>query len=118
MPSKAVYCGTVLQYNQKEVSVIKEFGNKIAFDLFHHGEAKKLPPELWKRAIFLLDIMDAVTSLDELQRNGFPPSLRLHKLKGNRKNEFAIDIHKISGWRITFKFIDSDFYDVKIEDYH
>ena len=98
--------------------MIKDFGNKIAFDLFHQGKARKLPFELWQRAIHLLDIMDAVTSLDELQKNGFPPSLRLHTLKGNRKNELTIDIHKISGWRISFKFIDSDFYDVKIEDYH
>ena len=98
--------------------MIKEFGNKVAFDLFHTGKTKKLPFDLWKRALFLLDIMDAVSSLDELQRKGFPPSLRLHKLKGDRKNEFAIYINKISGWRITFVFRDSDFYDVKIENYH
>lgn len=98
--------------------MIKEFGNKVAFDLFHTGKTKKLPFELWQRAVFLLDIMDAVTSLDELQRKGFPPSLRLHKLKGDRKNNFAIDINKISGWRITFTFKDNDFYDVKIENYH
>jgi toxin HigB-1 len=105
-------------YLDRGVLVIKEFGNKIAFDLFHIGKTKKLPFELWQRAIFLLDIMDAVTSLDELQKKGFPPSIRLHKLKGNRKNEFAIDINKISGWRITFIFKDNDFFDVKIENYH
>ncbi len=98
--------------------MIKEFGNRIAFDLFQSGKTKKLPGELWKRATYLLDVMDAVNSLDELQRKGFPPSLRLHKLKGNRKNEFAIDINKLSGWRITFLFKDNDFYDVKIENYH
>lgn len=98
--------------------MIKEFGNWISFDLFHSGKTKKLPRELWKRATYLLDVMDAVTSLDELQRKGFPPSLRLHKLKGNRKNEFAIDINRLSGWRITFLFKDNDFYDVKIENYH
>ena len=98
--------------------MIKEFGNSIAFDLFQSGKTKKLPGELWKRATYLLDVMDAVTSLDELQRKGFPPSLRLHKLKGSRKNEFAIDVNKLSGWRITFLFKDNDFYDVKIENYH
>ena len=98
--------------------MIKDFGNRVAFDLFHEGRTKKLPIELWQRAIYLLDIMDAVISMDELQEKGFPPSLRLHKLKGNRKNEFAIDINKISGWRITFRFSDGDFYDVTIENYH
>jgi plasmid maintenance system killer protein len=62
-----------------------------------------------------LDILDAVTSLDELQGKGFPPSLRLHKLKGNRKNEFAIKIHKVRGWLITFKFLDSDFFNLKLK---
>ena len=105
-------------YLNRGVLVIKEFGNRIALDLFHIGKTKKLPFELCQRAIFLLDIMDAVTSLDELQKKGFPPSIRLHKLKGNRKNEFAIDINMISGWRITFIFKDNDFFDVKIENYH
>lgn len=108
-----------MQYAQvQESKLIKEFGNKIAFDLFHFGRTKKLPTEYWLRGTYLLDIMDAVESLDELEQKGFPPSLRLHKLKGARKGEFAIDINKLSSWRITFKFITNDFYDVKIEDYH
>lgn len=98
--------------------MIKEFGNRIAFDLFHSGNTKKLPKEYWQRAIYLLDIMDAVDSLEDLKFKGFPPSVRLHKLHGARKDEFAIDINKLSGWRITFKFVSNDFYDVKIEDYH
>lgn len=98
--------------------MIKDFANKIAFDLFHYGETKKLPKEFWQRAIHLFDIMDAVTSLAELEMKGFTPSLRLHKLQGNKKNEFAIDINKTSGWRITFKFKDSEFVEVKIENYH
>jgi plasmid maintenance system killer protein len=98
--------------------MIQEFGNRIAFDLFHEGKTKKLPRALWERAIHLLDIMDAVDGLEDLKAKGFPPSLRLHPLKGKRKGEFAIDIHKTSGWRITFCFIDNYFINVKIEDYH
>jgi plasmid maintenance system killer protein len=98
--------------------VIKEFGNKIAFDLFHHGVTSKLPKLFWKIGLYLMEVMDVVTSLDDLKTEGFPPSLRLHKLKGDRSGEFAIDINKLSGWRITFKFIENDFYDVKIENYH
>ena len=98
--------------------MIKDFGNRVACDLFHEGKTKKLPIELWQRAIYLLYIMDAVRSMDELQEKGFPPSLRFHEWKGNRKNEFAIDINKLSGWRITFRFLNGDFYDVTIENYH
>lgn len=98
--------------------MIKDFGNKAAFDLFHYGKSKQLPNEYQKRAIFLLDILDAVESLEDLKSKGFPPSLRLHKLKGERKDEFAIDINKLSGWRITFRFVEKDFYGVKVKNYH
>jgi proteic killer suppression protein len=65
-----------------------------------------------------MDIMDAVESFDDLVKKSFPPSIRLHQLKGDRKGEWAIDIHKTSGWRITFSFSEKSFFDVKIEDYH
>ena len=98
--------------------MIEDFSNRIAADLFHHGSSKKLPRELWNRAIQLLDVMDAVESFEDLERKGFPPSLRLHKRKGDRKGEFAIDINKVSGWRIIFKFVSGHFSQVGIENYH
>lgn len=98
--------------------MIKNFGNKLAADLFHKGRSKSVPQVHWQRAIDLLDIMEAVDSLDDLKAKGFPPSLRLHRLKGRRKDEFAIDIHKTDGWRITFKFKENEFIEVKVEDYH
>jgi len=98
--------------------VIRDFGNKIASDLYHKGSCKGLPRPYWLRAIHLLEVMEAVESFEELKSKGFPPSVRLHPLTGNRKGEWAIDIHKTSGWRITFRFEHSEFIDVKIEDYH
>ena len=71
--------------------MIVDFGNKIAFDLFHSGECKKLPKNLWRRAIHLLDIMEAVEKLDDLKSKSFPPNIRLHKLKGERKSEWKPD---------------------------
>ena len=98
--------------------MISDFGNKLAADLYHRGKSKSLPRKHWQRAIDLLDIMEAVDSLTELSSKGFPPNLRLHPLKGNRAGEYAIDIHKLDGWRITFRFEANEFADVKIEDYH
>ena len=68
--------------------------------------------------MFLLDILDAVDLLEDLQARGFPPNLRLHKLKGNHKGRYAIDVNKVEGWRITFVFKNSEFYEVKIENHH
>lgn len=98
--------------------MIHSFGNKAAADLFHKGQSKSLPSKHWQRATDLLDIMEAVESLKELKAEGFPPSLRLHKLQGLRKGTYAIDIHKTDGWRITFKFEKSEFIAVKVENYH
>ena len=98
--------------------MIRDFGNKPAADLFHKGASPGLPRQFWKRAIHLLEVMEAVETLEDLKHKGFPPSVRLHPLKGKRKGEWAIDIHKTSGWRITFEFKNNEFVSVKIEDYH
>ena len=98
--------------------MILNFGNKAASDLYHKGECRLLPRQYWRRAADLLDVMEAIESLKDLESKSFPPSIRLHKLSGNRRSEFALDIHKISGWRITFQYQNNAFCDVKIENYH
>ena len=98
--------------------MIRDFSNKTASDLYHRGSCKGLPRQYWQRAIHLLEVMEAVESFEELKEKGFPPSVRLHPLVGKRKGQWAIDIHKTSGWRITFRFEKSEFFEVKVEDYH
>ena len=98
--------------------LIKAFGNKIASDLFHKGQSRSLPRSLRQRAIDFLDVMETVDNLEDLKRRIFPPSIRLHLLKGSRAGEWAIDIHKTEGWRTTFRIESNQFADIKIEDYH
>jgi proteic killer suppression protein len=43
-------------------------------------------------------------------------SVGLHKLKGDRKSQWAITVN--GPWRICFRFRDGDAYDVEIVDYH
>lgn len=91
---------------------------KIAEDLWENGKSSKLPKQFHLRAKALLQVMYATDSLHDLKAKGHPPDVRLHHLKYDRKGEMAVDIDKISGWRITFVFKDSQFFDVGIEDYH
>lgn len=65
------------------------------------------------KAFSRLQLLDATHSLDEL-----PPlaSVRLHKLKGNRKGRWAMTIN--GPWRLVFGFKDGDAFDVDIVDYH
>lgn len=98
--------------------MVESYGNAEAKKIFEEGVSKKLPKELLRRTIFLLDIIDNVETLNDLKIKGFPPDIRLHKLKGDNKDRYAIDINKISGWRITFKYEDKLFKFVKVENYH
>ena len=98
--------------------MIEDFGNKIASDIWTSDFSNKLPDEFHERAKALLSIMHGTSSLEELQVRGSPPAVRLHKLRGKFQGRWAIDITKISAWRITFEFEGGKFFDVKIEDYH
>ena len=44
------------------------------------------------------------------------PGLRLHELKGNRKNIWSVTVS--GNWRVTFRFIGRDAEIVNYEDYH
>lgn len=98
--------------------MIESFGNKIAKDIWEKDSSRKLPTQHHDRAKALLTILHSTDSLEDLKAKATPPALRMHKLDGDRKGYFAIDIHKTSGWRIIFKFKNGTFQDVSIEDYH
>ena len=66
-----------------------------------------------RRAIRHLEYVDFATCLDDLK---VPPSNRLHALTGDRDGQYAISIN--DQWRICFRFVDGDAYDVEITDYH
>jgi len=93
--------------------VIKTFANKETQQLFIKGKSKRLPSDLVTRAIRRLEYVHYASSLDDLR---VPPSNRFHALKGDRKGQYSISINE--QWRICFRFIEGDAYDVEITDYH
>jgi proteic killer suppression protein len=93
--------------------MIKTFADKDTRNLFITGKSKRLHPDLLRRAVRRLEYIDLATSLDDLK---VPPSNRLHALKGRREGEYSISIN--DQWRICFRFIEGDAYDVEITDYH
>ena len=96
--------------------MIHSFGNKAAQEIWEEDKTKTLPRELWIRAKALLTVMHSTSTLDDLKIRGQPPNIRLHKLKGDRKNQWSVTIQL--PWCITFEFKNGDFIDVKIENYH
>jgi toxin HigB-1 len=62
---------------------------------------------------------ELIAALDAASRPGDLGSLRslgLHRLKGNRKGQWAMTVN--GPWRICFRFKDGDAHDVEIVDYH
>ncbi len=98
--------------------MIESFGNKTAQEIWERDASKAVPDSLWFRAKALLTIMHATSNLEDLRIRGQPPSIRLHKLKGDRRHEWSVSLNRQSPLRITFKFKSGKFLDVRIEDYH
>ena len=65
-----------------------------------------------KSARVRLEVIDAATSLGDLDLPGF----RLEALKGDRKGQYSIRIN--DQYRICFTWQDGDAHDVEIVDYH
>jgi proteic killer suppression protein len=96
--------------------VITSFKGKVAKDIWELSQSRTLPRDLWLRAKALLTIMHSTSLIDDLRIMGQPPDIRLHKLKGDRKELWSVTI-KLP-WCITFRFKDGEFSEVKIENYH
>lgn len=93
--------------------MIKSFADKQTKQLFETGTSKRLPADLLRRAIRRLEYVDLAATLEDLK---VPPSNRLHALKDDREGQYSISIN--DQWRICFRFVDRDAYDVEITDYH
>lgn len=94
--------------------MIVSFKGKIARDVWTTNQSKSLPREHWLRAKALLAIMHATSTLDDLRIEGEPPNIRLHKLRGDRRECWNATIQL--PWCITFKFRNGEFSEVSIEN--
>ncbi len=93
--------------------MIKTFADRYTQELYLTGRSKRFPPDITRRATRKLEYIDLATRLDDLR---VPPGNRLHELEGDRQGQFAIAIN--DQWRICFRFVDGDAYDVELTDHH
>ena len=93
--------------------MIKSFADRRTEEIFVTGSAKRFPQDVVARAVRKLEYVHLATKLDDLK---VPPGNRLHALKNDRKGQHAIAIN--DQWRICFRFLDGDAYDVEVCDYH
>ena len=76
-------------------------------------KSSKLPPEIHKKAFYKLLIINSAEKEDDLKIH---PGNRFEHLSGDLKDYCSIRINE--QWRIKFKFLDNEAYEVQVADYH
>ena len=92
--------------------MIRSWANTAARRFFEEGISKFRGLDV-SAAEELLAMLNAATSLQSISAL---KSVGLHKLKGDRKGQWAITVN--GPWRICFRFADGHAHDVEIVDYH
>jgi proteic killer suppression protein len=96
--------------------MISSFGDKLTEALFHgttNKDLRRLPPEITKRALNKLDMINAAHNVLDLRS---PPGNRLETLQGDLTDMFSIRVN--DQWRVCFIWKDTGAEDVEIVDYH
>jgi proteic killer suppression protein len=93
--------------------MIKTFKDKQTKAVDDGKVARKLPQDMQKVARRKLRQLGASKKLDDLR---IPPGNHLEALSADRIGQHSIRIN--DQWRICFRWIDGDAYDVEIVDYH
>lgn len=94
---------------------IKSFANQTTADVangLNTRHARQLPQRVWKAAQRRLDALQGAATTQDLSAN---PGNRFEDLKHTRPGFYSIRIN--DQYRIFFRFVNGDAYDVEIEGY-
>jgi len=93
--------------------MIKSFAQPWLEEFWHTGKQKRVPSELAARLLRKLDMLNRAFDYKDLQA---PPSNHLHVLHGNRAGQLAISVS--GSWRLCFRFVEGNIYDLELVQYH
>ena len=93
--------------------MIQSYKCKETEKIFHRQYSKKFPRDIQRSALRKLRMLNRAYALGDLT---VPPGNRLEFLHGDRKGQNSIRIN--DQWRICFKWLNNNAYDVEIVDYH
>ena len=95
-----------------QLNVIKTFRHRGLKRLYEKGDTNKLRADQVNRIEDVLAHLDVASRPSEMDFPGY----RLHRLKGDLKDVWSVNIS--ANWRITFRFEDGDACDIDLVDYH
>ena len=93
--------------------MIKTYADIATKKIWNGEYVKNFPNDIQRTAKRKLVHINSAGSLNDLS---IPPGNRLEKLKGSRQDTYSIRLN--DQWRICFKWIDGNAFDVEIADYH
>ena len=93
--------------------MIKSFDDKESEKIWNGIRSKKFPNEIQDVVRRKLRMINNAQDVNDLR---IPPANKLEKLKGDLQEYYSIRIN--NQWRIIFKWINNDAYEIRIVDYH
>lgn len=93
--------------------MIKSFADKETEKIYNQEFSKKLPQSIQRIALRKLIMINNAASLEDLR---IPPANHLELLHGSREGQYSIRIN--AQYRICFRFLENNFFDLEIVDYH
>ncbi|WP_455924896.1 type II toxin-antitoxin system RelE/ParE family toxin [Pseudomonas putida] len=93
--------------------MIKTFRDKQTEVVASGLVARRLPRDIQRVALRKLRQLEAAKALDDLR---VPPGNKLEPLNDDRAGQHSIRIN--AQWRVCFRWIEGNAYDVQIVDYH
>ncbi len=92
--------------------MILSFAHKGLERFYHTGATSGIQAMHAKRLRLILTLLDAAVVIKDMDA----PGLRLHRLKGEKKDVWAVTVQ--ANWRVTFRFEGGNAEIVNYEDYH
>jgi proteic killer suppression protein len=92
--------------------MIKSFKHKGLKRLYQKGDPSLIGANIRGTVEVILTMLDEAVISDDLDLPGY----RLHPLKGPLKGFWSTTVN--ANWRIIFRLVDGNVYDVELIDYH
>lgn len=93
--------------------MIKSFADKETKKIYEEEYSSVIPSDIQNIALRKLIMIDTAENINDLR---IPPSNHLEKLSGARSGQYSIRIN--DKYRICFREVGNNFYDLEIVDYH
>jgi proteic killer suppression protein len=93
--------------------VIRSYADRATEELANGHAPRRIPADLLARARRKLRQINSAATIEDLRN---PPGNRLEALSADRAGQHSIRVN--DQWRICFRWLDGDAFDVAIVDYH